>query len=140
MMRDALPILITLGLSLFILRTQLLRVAIREGGMDNLHASAALGAASGWASLFGAAALIAASFISLGLLWGAGLIALSIMLGIISAAFTLPTIGSTSALGHLSGKGNASIAAFNRAYGHWIGFSVGALALVCLSTIFTFRV
>jgi hypothetical protein len=138
-MRDALPILIALGLSLFILRTQLLRVAIRESGAENLHASPALGAASGWASLFGAAVLIAASFISLGLIWGAGLVVLSVVLGIISAAFALPTIGSTSALGHLSGEGNASIAAFNRAYGHWIAFAVGALALICLYAILSFR-
>ena len=48
-MRDYLPILIVAGLSLFILRTQLLHVSIRESGMDNLHASPALGAASGWA-------------------------------------------------------------------------------------------
>jgi hypothetical protein len=139
-MLSYLPILIILGLSLFILRTQLLRVAIREGGMDNLHASPALGAASGWASLFGALVLIVAAFVSLGLILGAGLVIMSIGLGIVSAAIALPTLGSTSALGHLSGEGNASIAAFNRAYGHWIAFTVGALALICLYTIFSFRI
>ncbi len=136
-MRAYLPILIVLGLSLFILRTQLLRVAIRRQGMDDLHASRLLGAVSGWISLAGALGLLLCAFAGLGLLLGAGVSVLGLGLGIIAAGFALPGIGQTTPMGHMDGEGDARIAAFNRAYGHWFGFAVGALALVCLYLLFT---
>jgi hypothetical protein len=138
-MRAYLPVLISAGLALFILRTQLLRVAIQETGGENMHASPALGAASGWTSLFGALALAVCAPINLGLVWGAGLIVLGIVLGVVAAAVLLPLIGTTVALGHDGGEGNKSIVAFNRRFGHFIAFAVGGLAVVCLYAVFSFR-
>jgi hypothetical protein len=134
-----LPILIAIGIALFILRAQLLRVAIQETGGDRLHESPAVGAASGWASLFGMLVLTICAPVHLGLLWGVGLIILGIVLGVVVAAIVLPLIGTTVALGNLGGEGNKSIVAFTRAYGHFIAFTIGGLAVVCLSIIFSFR-
>ena len=139
-MHAYLPTLIVAGLSLFILRTQLLRVAMLQSDAQNVHATPLLGALSGWSSLFGALVLVVSAFVSLGLIWGSALIVLGIVLGVISAALALPIIGNTSALGHLSGEGNVSVAAFNRAYGHLIAFSVGGLALVCVYAIVSFKI
>jgi hypothetical protein len=138
-MRDFLPILIVAGLSLFILRSQLLRVAIQETGGENMHASPVLGAASGWISLFGALALAVCAPISLGLVWGAGLVVLGVALGVLSSAIALPLIGTTVAMGNMGGEGNKSIVAFNRAYGHFIAFAVGLIALACVYAILSFR-
>ncbi|MCU0885509.1 MAG: hypothetical protein MUC44_11310 [Beijerinckiaceae bacterium] len=130
--------LILFGLSLFILRSQLLRVALKETGAsaagqieaDKLHASPALGAMSGWFSLGGAAGLMLLALITSGYLWGLGLIVFGIMGGVALSSFTLPTIGSTLALGHQGGDGNRSIAEFNRRYGAHIAFGVAVLALL----------
>ena len=130
--------LILFGLSLFILRSQLLRVALKETGAsaagqidaDKLHASPALGAMSGWFSLGGAAGLMLLALVTSGYLWGLGLIVFGIMGGVALSSFTLPTIGSTQALGHQGGDGNRSIADFNRRYGAHIAFGVAALALL----------
>jgi hypothetical protein len=130
--------LILFGLSLFILRSQLLRVALKETGTnttgqidsDKLHASPALGAMSGWFSLGGAAGLMLLALVTSGYLWGLGLIVFGIMGGVALSTFTLPTIGSTMALGHQGGDGNRSIAEFNRRYGAHIAFGVAALALL----------
>ncbi len=138
-MRDFFPILIVAGLSLFILRTQLLRVAIQETGGENIHASPVLGAASGWISLFGALLLAISAPVSLGLIWGAGLVVLSVVLGVVSSAIALSLIGTTVALGNSGGEGNKSIVAFNRNYGHFIAFAVGLIALACIYTILSFR-
>jgi hypothetical protein len=129
--------LILLGLSLFILRSQLLRVALRasggpaEGGkidVGRLHASPALGAASGWLSLGGAAMLMLLALVTSGYLWGFGLIVFGILGGVALSAFTLPTIGSSMALGHLSGEGDRSIAEFNRLYGAYVAIAVAGIA------------
>jgi hypothetical protein len=133
------PILIPLGLALFILRAQLLRVAIRELGMENLHASKALGAASGWASLFGALLLAALAVVTGGVVQGPILIVIGIALGVVGAAVFLPMLGQTNALGMHGGEGDRSVAAFNRRYGHWIAFAVAGIALVCLYSVLTFR-
>ncbi len=133
------PILIPLGLALFILRAQLLRVAIREFGAENLHASRGLGAASGWASLFGATLLTALAFVTNGIIAGPVLILIGLALGVVGAAVLLPMIGQTNALGHLGGEGDRSVAAFNRSYGHWLAFAVAAIALLCLYSVLTFR-
>jgi hypothetical protein len=129
---------ILLGLSLFILRSQLLRVALRASGAeaagkieaDKLHASPAMGAMSGWFSLGGAAALMLLAIVTSGYLWGFSLIVFGILGGVALSAFLLPTIGSTLALGHHGGEGEKSIAAFNRRFGSHIAFLVAALALV----------
>ncbi|MGL4636886.1 MAG: hypothetical protein ACRCWF_12960 [Beijerinckiaceae bacterium] len=134
-----LPILIAAGLALFIVRSQLLRVAIQETGGENMYASPLMGALSGWSSLFGVITLAVSALVSQGLLWGLGLIVLGIVLGVVMAAFVLPLLGTTVALGNLGGEGNKSIVAFNRAYGHFIAFAVGALALVSLYAILSFR-
>jgi hypothetical protein len=134
--------LILFVLSLFILRSQLLRVALKETGTnttgqidsDKLHASPALGAMSGWFSLGGAAGLILLALVTSGYLWGLGLIVFGIMGGVALSSFTLPTIGSTLALGHQGGDGNRSIAEFNRRYGAHIAFGVAALALLAWAT------
>jgi hypothetical protein len=133
------PILVAIGLALFILRAQLLRVAIREQGMTNLHASAVLGAASGWASLLGALALAVLAFVFMGLIWGAVLVAAGLALGILASALFLPLLGQTLAMGMHGGEGDKSVAAFNRAYGHWIAFAVAGLAVMCLYTVLAFR-
>jgi hypothetical protein len=139
MMLAYLPVLIVAGLSLFILRSQLLRVAIQETGGENMHASAMLGAVSGWVSLFGAVVLAVCALVTQGWLWGIGLVVLGVVLGVISSAIVLPLIGTTVALGSSGGDGNRSIVAFNRNYGHLIAFAVGAFALVCLYSILSFR-
>jgi hypothetical protein len=134
--------LILFGLSLFILRSQLLRVAMKETGANaageidagKLHASPALGAMSGWFSLCGAAGLMLLALVTSGYLWGLGLIVFGIMGGVALSSFTLPTIGSTLALGHQGGDGNRSIAEFNRRYGAHIAFGVAALALLAWAT------
>jgi hypothetical protein len=133
------PILIPLGLALFILRAQLLRVAIRELGMENLHASKGLGAASGWASLFGALLLVILAFVTNGLLWGVLLIGMGLALGIVAAALFLPMLGQTNAMGMHGGEGDKSVAAFNRTYGHWLAFAVAGIALLCLYAVMSFR-
>lgn len=127
--------LILFGLSLFILRSQLLRVALLEQGADKLdaaklHASPTMGAMSGWFSLGGAAGLMLLALVTSGYLWGFGLIVFGILGGVALSAFTLPTIGSTLALGHHGGDGNKSIAEVNRRYGAHIAFGVAALALL----------
>jgi hypothetical protein len=130
--------LILTGLSLFILRSQLLRVALKETGANaagqidanKLHSSPALGAMSGWFSLGGAAGLMVLALVTSGYLWGLGLIVFGILGGVALSSFTLPTIGSTLALGHQGGDGNRSIAAFNRRFGAHIAFGVAALALL----------
>lgn len=133
------PYLIPSGLALFVLRSQLLRVAIREGGPENLHASPALGAASGWASLFGAAALCLLAFVFMGAIGGLLTIVAGLAVGVIGSALFLPMLGSTLAFGHHGGEGDKSVAAFNRAYGHWIAFAVAAIAALCLYALFSFR-
>jgi hypothetical protein len=125
-------ITIILGLALFIWRSQLLRTALIESGNDpaKLHASPGLGAASGWASLAGAALLAILAVLHNSLL-GVGLVViLGIAAGIALSALMQGVIGKTMALGHLSGEGAGSIAAFNRQYGAYIAFAVPALALL----------
>jgi hypothetical protein len=131
--------LILFGLSLFILRSQLLRVALREMGAasastqiepEKLHASPALGAMSGWFSLGGAAGLMLLALVTSGYLWGFGLIVFGIMGGVALSAFMLPTIGTTIALGHQGGDGDRSVAEFNQRYGMHVAFAVAALALL----------
>jgi hypothetical protein len=134
-----LPFLIPFGLALFILRAQILRVAIRAGGMENLHASPALGAASGWVSLMGAMVLVASAFIVSGIVWGFISIAIGLALGVVASALFLPMLGNTLALGHHGGDGDKSVAEFNRRYGHWIAFAVGGIAALCLFAILNFR-
>lgn len=138
-MLASLPILIPLGIALFILRAQLLRVSIRELGAKNLHASKALGAASGWASLMGAVVLVVSAIIISGYVWGLVSIVIGIALGVVASALFISTLGHTLALGHHGGEGDKSVAQFNQRYGHWIAFAVAALALVCLYAILTFR-
>ncbi len=124
--------LILLGLSLFILRSQLLRVAIREMGGEvkgeQLHASPALGAASGWASLTGALLLVVLSVAVHGYLSGFAFAVLGIIGGVALSSLVLPAIGSTFMLGHLGGNGDRSVAEFNRRYGAHIAFLVAAMA------------
>jgi hypothetical protein len=138
-MLSYLPILIPLGLALFILRAQLLRVAIREDGIDNLHDSKVIGAASGWASLFGAIILMVCAIIAQGAMWGLLLVVIGLALGVVGSAVFLPTLGSTNLMGHHGGEGNRSIADFNRRYGPGIAFAVAAIALLCLYVVLTFR-
>lgn len=125
--------LILAGLSLFILRSQLLRVALEQHGGAKadpalLHASPALGAASGWLSLAGAAALMLLAVAANGWAWGLGMTAFGVIGGIVLSAVLLPTLGSTLALGHHGGEGNKSIAAFNRAYGAYVALAVAGIA------------
>lgn len=129
--------LILFGLSLFILRSQLLRVALLELGagtgaldMAKLHVSPTLGSMSGWFSLGGAAGLMLLAIITSGYLWGLGLIAFGIIGGVALSSFVLPTIGSTMVTGHHGGEGNKSIAEVNRRYGAHVAFGVAALALL----------
>jgi hypothetical protein len=133
------PILISLGLALFILRAQLLRVAIRELGIENIHASKGLGAASGWASLFGALLLAALAFVTNGVVWGVALTGIGLAAGVVASALFLPLLGQTNAAGMHGGEGDRSVAAFNRAYGHWLAFAVAGIALVCLYSVMSFR-
>ncbi len=128
---------VLLGLSLFILRSQLLRVALRESGAmeagkieaEKLHASPALGAMSGWFSLMGAAALMLLAIETSGYLRGAALIVFGILGGVALSAVMLPAIGSRQA-GDQAGGGDRSIAAFNRRFGAHIALGVAALALM----------
>jgi hypothetical protein len=127
--------LILFGLSLFILRSQLLRVALAErsdASIDpgELHVSPVLGAASGWASLGGAAALMLLALVTSGYLWGFSLIVFGVLGGVALSAVLLPTIGSTLVLGQHGGEGNRSIAAFNRRYGALVAFAVTGVALL----------
>jgi hypothetical protein len=139
MLLNYMPFLIPAGLALFILRAQLLRVSIRELGMENIHASKGLGAASGWASLFGAVTLALLAFLFMGVLWGAALVVIGLVLGVVSSALFLPMLGRTLAMGMHGGEGDKSVAAFNRRYGHWIAFAVAGMALVGLYGLFSFR-
>ncbi len=122
--------LILAGLSLFILRSQLLRVGLQQSGHDpaKLHASQRLGAASGWLSLAGAALLMLLAIVANGYAWGFGLIVFGVLGGVALSAVMLPTIGSTLALGHHGGEGDASIAEVNRRYGAWVALAVPAIA------------
>jgi hypothetical protein len=138
-MLSYLSILIPIGLALFILRAQLLRVAIREDGIDNLHDSKVVGAASGWASLLGALVQIGCAVAAQGVLWGLVLVVIGLALGVVGSAVFLPTLGSTNVMGHHGGEGNRSIADFNRRYGPAIAFAVAGLALLCLYTVLSFR-
>ncbi len=126
--------LILLGLSVFILRSQLLRVAIRQMGgevkVEQLHASPVLGAASGWASLTGAILLVLLSVAVHGYLSGFAFAVLGIIGGVALSSLVLPAIGSTFMMGHLGGNGDKSIAEFNRRYGAHIAFLVAALAVL----------
>jgi hypothetical protein len=139
MLLNSMPLIIPLGLALFILRAQLLRVSIRELGMENLHASKALGAASGWASLGGAVALCLLAVVVMGIVWGPVLIVAGLVLGVVASALFLPMLGNTLAMGMHGGEGDKSVAAFNRRYGHWLAFAVAGIALVCLYSVLTFR-
>ena len=134
-----LPIIIPLSLALFIVRAQLLRVAIRELGIEDLHESKFIGAVSGWLSLGGAMVLVMMAFSIKGLLWGVLLVVIGMVLGIAASALVLPFIGQTLALGHLGGEGDKSVAAFNRRYGAYIALAVALIAAVCLYTVFTVR-
>lgn len=125
--------LILAGLSLFILRSQLLRVALEQSGgaaADSrlLHASPALGAASGWLSLAGVALLMVLAIAQNGYLWGAGLVLAGILVGVLMAALAIPVISSTLMLGHMGGEGIKSVVAFNRTYGAWVALAVPAMA------------
>jgi hypothetical protein len=134
---DYLPFLIPIGFALFILRAQLLRIGVAEFGMDNLHASKALGVASGWLGLFGAALLVYVAFAYGGIVWGLVLVTGGIALGIVASALFLPLLRSTFALGHHSGDGDRSVAELNRRYGPFIALSVAAIAFFC--TYVTFK-
>ena len=134
-----LPIIIPLGLALFIVRAQLLRVAIRELGIEDLHESKFIGAVSGWLSLGGAMVLVMMAFSVKGLVWGVLLVVIGMVLGIAASALVLPFIRQTLALGHLGGEGDKSVAAFNRRYGAYIALAVALIAAVCLYTVFTVR-
>jgi hypothetical protein len=139
-MLTSLPILIPFGLALFIVRAQLLRVSIRELGIENLHSSKLIGAVSGWLSLGGAMVLVMAAFSGMGLLWGLALVAIGLAIGIVASALVLPFIGQTLALGHLGGEGDKSVAEFNRRYGAYIALTVAVIAAVCLFSLFTVRI
>ncbi len=65
-----------------------------------------------------------------GYLWGIGLILAGVAGGVLLSAVALPALGSTLALGHHGGEGNASIAAFNRRYGAHVAFAVTGVALL----------
>jgi hypothetical protein len=101
--------LILFGLSLFILRSQLLRVALKETGAnaagqidaDKLHASPALGAMSGWFSLCGAAGLMLLALVTSGYLWGLGLIVFGIMGGVALFAFGVAALALLAWATHL---------------------------------------
>ncbi len=124
--------LVLLGLALFILRSQLLRVAMEQSGAKDtaaLHASPALGAASGWASLAGAACLMLLALVLHGYMWGAIIVLCGIGAGVILSSLALPLIAQTVWLGHVGGEGTPSVVAFNRLYGAWVAFAVPAAAL-----------
>jgi hypothetical protein len=135
-----LPIIIPLGLALFIVRAQLLRVAIRQLGIENLHDSKFVGAVSGWLSLGGAMVLVMMAFSVKGFIWGVLLVVIGLVVGIAASALVLPFIGQTLALGHHGGEGDKSVAAFNRRYGAYIALAVAVIAAVCLYSLFTVRI
>jgi hypothetical protein len=138
-MFDSIPFLAPIGLALFILRAQLLRIGIGELGIENLHASAALGAVSGWLGLGGALTLACVAFGYGGIVWGLVLVTGGLTLGIILSAVSLPILRSTFALGYHSGDGDRSVAEFNRRYGPYIALAVAAIAVVCLYALLSFR-
>jgi hypothetical protein len=138
-MLNYLPILIPIGFAIFVLRAQLLRIGIGEFGPENLHASKALGVASGWLGLAGAAVLAVMAFISGGLVWGLVLVTGGLALGIVLSAVAIPVLRSTLALGHHGGDGDKSVAEFNRRYGPWLALAVAGIALICLYSLFTFQ-
>ncbi len=133
-----LPFLIPIGFALFILRAQLLRIGVAEFGLDNLHASKALGAVSGWLGLAGAAVLAVVAFVAEGWVWGLVLVTGGMALGIIGSAVLLPVLRSTLAMGHHGGDGDKSVAEFNRRYGPWFALAVAAIAAICAYPLFTF--
>lgn len=125
--------LIIIGICLFLLRSQLLRVALMESGGASadpklLHVSPSLGAASGWLSLAGAALLMLLAIVENGYLWGSVIVLGSIATGIVVSSLALPVIGSTLMLGHHGGEGMKSIVEFNRRYGAHFAFAVAGLA------------
>lgn len=125
--------LVIAGLALFILRSQLLRVAMEQAGSSEarvLHASPALGAASGWLSLAGAACLMLLALAQHGYMWGAIFALSGIGAGIILSALAIPILGQTVVFGHWGGEGPKSVAEFNRRFGAWVALCVPAFALV----------
>jgi hypothetical protein len=136
-----LPYLIPLGLALFVLRTQLLRVALEQanGDVSLIHKSPSLGAMSGWASLLGAVVLIGCAIALDGWLKGILTIVIGLGIGIIGSAIFLPTVGSTLAMGHHGGEGHKSIAELNRRFGHVVAFAVGWIAFMCVYIISSIR-
>ena len=138
-MFDLLPFLIPVGFAIFVLRAQLLRIGINELGIENLHASKALGAFSGWMGLGGAALLAFIAFAYGGIVWGLALVTGGLALGIILSAVSLPVLRSTFALGHHSGDGDKSVAEFNRQYGPYIALAVAAIAIICVYALLSFR-
>lgn len=132
-------LLILLGLTLFVLRSQLLRIGMQQAElakkgasavekMAMVHASPFLGAISGWLSLLGASMLMLLAFNAEGWLAGGILIVCGIAAGILASALLIPLIGSTLALGHEGGEGLTSVAAFNRRKGAYIALAVAACA------------
>jgi hypothetical protein len=130
-------VLIIAGLALFLLRAQLLRVAIGVVGADpaRLHASARLGAASGWAALGGAGALVALAFAATGLVTGLLLLVAGIAAGLGLSALVIALVGQTLVAGHHGGEGPVSVAALNRRFGHWLAFGVAALAAIAWAPV-----
>jgi hypothetical protein len=140
-----LPYLIPIGLALFVLRSQLLRISIHEtaeanGNFENIHKSPVLGASSGWVSLIGALALIGCAIYLDGWLRGAATIVIGLGLGVVGSAVFLPMVANTLAMGHHGGEGNRSIAELNRKFGHIIAFAVGWIAFMCLYLIFDIKI
>ncbi|MGL4975286.1 MAG: hypothetical protein ACRC56_08315 [Bosea sp. (in: a-proteobacteria)] len=128
-------ILILLGLTLFVLRSQLLRIGMQQAGvkgsaadMSKVHASPLLGAISGWLSLLGASMLMLLAFNAEGWLAGGILIICGIAAGILASALAIPLIGSTQALGYEGGEGLTSVAEFNRQKGAYVALAVAACA------------
>lgn len=132
------PFLIVLGLALFILRMQLLWIALQSLGKDKVHPSPALGAASGWASLVGVVLLCLLAPLVAGGIRGILVILAGLALGVVGSAMFISVVGKTSLFGHYSGEGNTSVAVFTQRYGHWLAFAVLGIALVCLWSAITF--
>ena len=128
-------LLILLGLTLFVMRSQLLRIGMQQAGvkgstvdMSKVHASPVMGAVSGWLSLMGASALMLLAFNAEGWLAGGILIVCAIAAGILASALVIPLIGSSQALGSTGGQGMPSVAAFNYAWGAHVALSVTGCA------------
>ncbi len=128
-------LLILLGLTLFVLRSQLLRIGMQQAGvkgstldMSKVHASPMLGTISGWLSLLGASALMLLAFNAEGWLAGGILIVCAVAAGILTSALVIPLIGSSQALGPTGGQGMASVAAFNYAWGAHVALVVAVCA------------